>query len=144
MGHIINGFNNSGIWGENHVGEMIGKVIYTFHMPLFMSISGYVFALAYVRNCNIRIKGIRKQVCNLFIVYFLFSIIYFLIRTPFANLMVTEYTWLDLLKLPYKAIGVYWYIYVLAFLYLIMLWTVKIPYKVLLTVSMIICFMYNI
>lgn len=52
-------FLNSGAYWDN----MTMKVIYSFHMPLFIAISGYLFSYS-VKNHGIK-KGIRSRIGRL-------------------------------------------------------------------------------
>lgn len=81
FGHAIGGFVKSGYPYSGNFEVNIHNVIYIFHMPLFMAISGYVFALAYLKAPNnwggVKIPINREahykgQICNLATMYFFF------------------------------------------------------------------------
>ena len=129
--HVIGGFGRSEIGSSSalKVGNWVYEIIYVFHMPLFMTISGYVFSLAYLKvvdkQCErarvSRKEQYREQICNLLADYFIFSIIMFLFKWLFADYVSLGVEWKDLIYLPIRSIPQvpYWYFYVLIFLYML-------------------------
>lgn len=135
--HVIDGFGRAEVGSgiALKMGNWIYKVIYIFHMPLFVAISGYVFSLAYLRIIDKqhecarinRKEQYRNQICNLTANYFMFSIMMFLFKLLFAKYVNQSVDWKDLIYLPVKSISLvpYWYFYVLIFLYLLTAFIMK-------------------
>lgn len=86
MGH--SGFTNE-IISERLSG--LQKWIYSFHMPLFFFISGYLFSLTNKSLSNIQSgKFIKKKLKRLMIPYFVLGTIIFFIKYLFAGLASVE------------------------------------------------------
>lgn len=93
--------------------QMMGDAIYSFHMPLFFMISGYVFYLT---------KSYRKwktKVLDFSIVYVIWSTLMWFSKYMMSGDVNHPVTIIDLVSIVYKPIMVYWYLYVLIILYAI-------------------------
>ena len=103
----------------------IMNLIYTFHMPLFMMISGYVYARAYfVGDDNAaRKERIYRQAANLLAVYALFSLGYGICKLILNKYSSSPLGWKGILLFWAKPLyGTYgWYLYVQAAFYLLFL-----------------------
>ena len=77
LGHITQKYYEFNLYPQST--EVIGLVknlIYSFHMPLFMMISGYLFDRAYLsQNGEIKKDRLKAQFLNILIVYAFFSIV---------------------------------------------------------------------
>lgn len=120
FGHVANGYLEADIYPESE-GFLNGiyNFIYTFHMPLFMMISGFVYCAAYFRDRNPNSKRIYKQVLNLVAIYFIFSISFGLFKVFVGKFTNNPVTIVDIFLIMIKPIYPYWYLYILIFLYLI-------------------------
>lgn len=121
LGHIADGYFLANMYPQsNELLYSIYNVIYAFHMPLFMIISGYVYCYAYFdKNMKPIKERIFKQILNLIVIYFIFSVpfgIFKMICEQFTNKSVSI---TDILMIPIKPISPYWYIYILIPLYYI-------------------------
>lgn len=96
------------------------NIIYSFHMPLFILLSGETFYRAYCNSKyeNSQKKGIGLQIARLSILYFLWSLILGLSRLLFAEAVNTPAAWTDIFLIPVKPIQLLWYLFVLTFFYL--------------------------
>lgn len=89
-------------------------------MPLFIIISGYVYATAYFNSEGEPYrKRIYRQSGNMVIVYVLFSIPYGLIKVIFSRYTNKPVGMVRLFLILVKPIDLYWYLYVLILLYLL-------------------------
>ena len=96
------------------------NIIYSFHMPLFILLSGETFYRAYCSSKyeNGQKKRIGLQIARLSILYFLWSLILGLSRLLFAEAVNTPAAWTDIILIPVKSIQLLWYIFVLIIFYL--------------------------
>lgn len=93
--------------------QMMYDAIYSFHMPLFFMISGYVFYLT---------KSYRKwktKVLDFSIVYVIWSTLMCFSKYMMSGDVNHPVTIIDLVSIVYKPIMIYWYLYVLIILYAI-------------------------
>lgn len=114
IGHCITDSLSSQTFPEYAVLlQMMYDAIYSFHMPLFFMISGYVFYLT---------KSYRKwktKVLDFSIVYVIWSTLMWFSKYMMSGDVNHPVTIIDLVSIVYKPIMVYWYLYVLIILYAI-------------------------
>ena len=119
VGHIANGYIGNGTNAQ--VYHNMYNVIYSFHMPLFFTISGYCFGKAYVGVDGLRSKRIKRQIVNMALIYLLFSIIMGLSKMILGRYVNEPATITDILLIPVRPIQLHWYIYVLIFYYIVLI-----------------------
>lgn len=114
VGHCATDCMSSGTYPEHAaLIRTIYDFIYSFHMPLFFMISGFVFFLS---------KGYRKIKVKTFdfaFVYLFWCFATWLSKLIMAHDVNNPVTLLDLVSVVYKPFMVYWYLYVLIFMYLV-------------------------
>lgn len=139
--HVITGYDSRGMIPFNNFYRVIYDLIYSFHMPLFFSISGYLFCYSIFErydDINKKKTKLAYKILNLLGSYIFFSILYWLFKYPFNKYMVVKYTFIDLILIIVKPIGVYWYLWILIIYYLVFgLLTEKIPQKIMLIILII-------
>lgn len=91
--------------------QMFYDFIYSFHMPFFFTISGFVFYLA-TKHINIKYK-----LLNFSLIYLIWSTLMWISKYVMAKDVNNPVTFFDLVSLIYKPIMVYWYLYVLILMY---------------------------
>lgn len=120
LGHVVSGYLEAGQF-EAQKGFLtaVFNGIYAFHMPLFFVISGFVFSLAYLDGEGTPKKDrIRIQLGNVAAVYVGWSLLLGGLKILFTRNVSNVVLPSDLLWIPLKAIGLYWYLYVLFLCYL--------------------------
>ena len=113
LGHIITNGQSSGILQEN-LWLKVHDIVYSFHMPLFFFISGYL--AKYVKEefkTNTK-RFLRKEIC-LIIPYVVFSFLYLTSKVLFAGscAVVHSTSLSELFYIGIKPIGEYWFLYAL-------------------------------
>ena len=123
MGHVADGNLTANSQPDYRwFSYTVFNVIYAFHMPLFMMISGFVFRSAYGKSGAIDSDKVKKQVYNLIVIYFFFSVAYGIVKLLLANFTNHSTDIKSILMIPVLAIAPYWYLYVLIGLYLVFSW----------------------
>lgn len=118
FGHVIMGVRKCGIeipYGAQNLEEFI----WTFHVALFMLLSGYVYHVTGEwKSKGNRISFIKHKFLNLAIPYFVFSSVYICINSFIGGSNVnSEMSIGDILWLWKTPIAQYWFLYDLFFLF---------------------------
>lgn len=121
LGHVVDGYIKAGVCPESQAFMcQIWQAIYAFHMPLFFVISGFFFSLAYFdKDGNVKGRKLGIQLVDLGVVYVLFSFLLVAFKVICAQFVNTSASFSDLLDIWHQPIAPYWYIYVLAILYVV-------------------------
>lgn len=120
MGHITNGYLTAKHFLEwQGLIQNVHYLIYAFHMPLYMILSGYAFCCAYCVERPERRKRYQVQLLNIALLYFIFSLIKWISQTLLVKYVAVPVTMDDLLYVGISPLEELWYLYVLFFLYLI-------------------------
>ena len=105
---------------------LLSNIVNSFMMPLFFLISGCSFGLVYIysseKNGNrlsMNKEKIKLQIINLIVIYFFWSIIYCIAKLCLSNDALDPVTGLSFTLMPFKAISLFWYLYVLVICYAI-------------------------
>lgn len=119
VGHVVGGYTgNYGMPKYQRIIDMVVDIIYTFHMPLFFMISGFVFGLKkYNWSKDNYATYINKKAKALLIPYFLFSTLQILIKLPLQGKIASVLSWENILLLPIIPIDQFWFIYILFFIF---------------------------
>ena len=117
LGHIANGY----MWDEgvNKAYFYVYNIIYSFHMPLFILLSGFTFYTAYCKKNSVQIGRIGKQILNLSILYVFWSLVLGVFKMIFSSMVNNPITAINLLMIPVKPIQLYWYLFILIVFYAI-------------------------
>lgn len=118
FGHVIMGIRKAGVSTPGSM-VFVEEYIWTFHVPLFMFLSGYVYRL----TGGWETKGTRKKfllhkLLNLGIPYFVFSSIYILINSVISGVNNSSNI-SDILMLWRTPVAQYWFLYALFFIFVI-------------------------
>ena len=119
LGHVTDGyffsrFNSA----ADDIFWPICNVIYAFHMPLMMLISGYLFFAAYIKrdaekNVTVKWKRLLIHILNMIFIYIVFSLVFGFIKMKLAGVVTDSVTADDLKGIFVKSISPFWYLYVL-------------------------------
>lgn len=125
VGHTLNTFLNLNMFPEHRTGMfVVFNIIYAFHMPAFIIVSGYVFQFSYCEEDSARNRGnIYMNAANMFATSATWGLI-----TAIVKLLLVRFTTIhvsypplvaDMFLVLCKPVGECWYLYVLCLLYLI-------------------------
>ena len=118
FGHVIRGIRTSGI-GIPHFFEGIELLIWSFHVALFLFLSGVVYRLGGEwRSHKTRYGFILHKLLNLGIPYVVFSAVYIALNSLVGEVN-TESSLTDILLIWKTPVAQYWYLYALFFLFCI-------------------------
>ncbi len=96
------------------------NTVYLFHMQLFFMISGMLFHETWPHLEKNKITGkIADKTISLMVPYFVFSLVYGIMKIILSGIARSEISPNDLIFLWLRPISVYWYIYTLALLYIL-------------------------
>lgn len=120
LGHVADGYLNAGLYSEHISLVILHDVIYSFHMALFMIISGYLFGNSYFDDYgDLKFDRVRLQILNLAIIYVFFDIAFGLFKVICGSFTNMDTSLIDVILFPIFPIPPYWYIYLLIFYYII-------------------------
>lgn len=120
IGHVFDGYINATMYTEHTVFMSSAyNLIYSFHMPLFFIVSGYVFRVAYFKDENSPKPSLKSQIINVILIYVLFSILFGAFKIVCGQFTNSDTTIKSILMIFIKPIYPYWYLYILIFFYLI-------------------------
>lgn len=118
FGHVILGIETSGIAVPAAI-PVTEKFLWSFHIDLFMFLSGFVYSLTggWISK-KTRFSFIKNKFFSLAVPYFVFAALYIIVNslTPGVN---NQNSLKDILTLWYKPIAQYWFIFALFWLFVI-------------------------
>lgn len=118
FGHVIMGIRKAG--AESSIAfYWLERFIWTFHVQLFMFLSGYVYYIngEWTKQKK-RSSFILHKVINLGIPYIVFSIVYILINSIVSSTN-TDYSLKMILIIWKEPVAQYWFIYALIWLFVV-------------------------
>ena len=124
LSHVIKGYMDAHAFPESTaLMHGIYNVLYSFHMPLFFVIGGYLFDKAYIDgdrpDRQLKKQSLNPQTANLAVVYILYSILLWVSKIVFTGEVNHQASMMDILMIWAKPIQLLWYLYVLLLLYAI-------------------------
>lgn len=121
IGHVLLGYTNNNTFPEfQEIMLKINYWIYSWHMPLFMVISGFAFKIAYFKDKKLDKKRINKQILNLILIYFIFQFGLCLLKIIFNNFVDNKMDFYNLILNLLIPNNIMWYIWVLVIYYFIL------------------------
>lgn len=111
VGHVVASYHEASLYLENELFTFSSQIVYSFHMTLFMLLSGYLFSLG--EQHNNRARRIRKLIVNYGIPYVLFSVLWVLMKVFFSSYTNSAVSIKELALIPIYPISFMWFIYAL-------------------------------
>lgn len=149
FGHVIMGIRKCGIdipYGAKNIEDFI----WTFHVALFMLLSGYVYHVTGEwKSKGNRISFLKHKFINLAIPYFAFSCVYIVINVFISgSASNSEMSMTSIIWLWKKPIAQYWFLYDLFFLFtaftVLNRWLKNWQITFVLTAIYIVCSMFHV
>ncbi len=115
LGHTTLGL--TGMYSFNEMMNGITNVIYSFHMPCFIAVSGFLYKEYGFDDTKSIFWYIRHKAFNILLPYVMISIIYWIIKFAMASLIRYPISIKSLINIPWKPIEFLWYLYALFLIY---------------------------
>lgn len=124
VGHVVLGYIRAETFMEYQWDlQLIYDLIYSFHMPLFFLISGFLYKLTWSKKNT----GISKKIANKFLnmvpMYLLFSLAFWFSKyyaTLYGNIQMSDhFNFIDLIHIYIAPLSYLWFLYVLICLFII-------------------------
>lgn len=120
LGHVLLGYSENNMFPEvNSYMQVLMKWIYTWHMPLFFTISGFAFSLSYFEDKKINIRKIFRGGANLFLIYLIFSMTLGVLKILFASLVDNPMDVREMFVTILLPNTLMWYLWVLIAFYIV-------------------------
>lgn len=120
LGHLLQSLTKIGIDNHYNITNTIDTIIYLFHMPLFMCISGYLYLKTKKEFSWKNYKKFEmKKIINLSIPYFIFYILFILINILFSSSVNNPRSFEDLINMFNSPLAPYWFLYALLSIFII-------------------------
>ncbi|WP_052063416.1 acyltransferase family protein [Nitrincola sp. A-D6] len=109
-GHVVRGLMNADLL-EHPFFELIDSIIYTFHMPIFFFISGYLFYISLLKKklCVVAFKKIDSIVY----VYLVWSVMQTLLESSLSSYTNGSANFVDMYKIGIHPRAQFWFLYAL-------------------------------
>ncbi len=111
MGHVVSSYHEAGLYETSDFMNFICKFVYSFHMALFILLSGFLYSRSDSRKS--KKTSILQKLINYGIPYVLFSVLWVFMKLLFQEFTNTPVTLHDLLLIPFYPISFMWFIYAL-------------------------------
>lgn len=126
IGHVLLGYTNNNAFPlQQQLMLKINYWIYSWHMPLFMVLSGFAFKIAYLKENNLDKKRINRQLLNLLLIFFVFQLGLCSLQIIFSNFIDGKMNFYKLILNLFIPNNIMWYVWVLLIYYFF----VEIVYK---------------
>ena len=111
--HLLGGLYQKGVVGI--FGQECGKFINAFIMPLFIALSGYAWSLSTKKNNK---NWMSNKILNFILMYYIWELVYCIYLLLGKSFRSDSFDIGQAVLIPIKALGPYWYLYILSALYL--------------------------
>lgn len=117
FGHVIEACQEAVLLNGslNLLMKSIYNIIYSFHMPLFFFVSGYLFSKTTLSNTT----KAKVSIANFALLYLIYSFLFLTMRLVMSSNLYSEVSIWHFVTLPIKPIGFLWYLWVLTIYYIL-------------------------
>lgn len=117
MLHVMSSYQEAGMYKDSAAFAFIHQLVYSFHMPVFMIVSGYLVAKG--RRRGTKGQQVLQKLINYGIPYVIFSVVWVLMKTLMSGVTNSKISFTDLLWIPVFPISFMWFIYALMLMQII-------------------------
>ncbi|MDM8304423.1 acyltransferase family protein [Limosilactobacillus vaginalis] len=119
IAHTFGGIYTNNIYSGNlnNVIKVFGESLFLFIMPVFFSLSGYLYKVRKDRSFSNYLTMVRKKAWNLLTPYVVFSFVYVLMNQIGGK--SREYSWNSLFRIYAMPISHLWFLYILFFIFVL-------------------------
>lgn len=120
FGHVAEKYLKFNVYNDyEQMYRCIYNLFYSFHMQLFMIVSGYLYSKAFFDKRGILVKKrIVRHWSNTFIIYIVVSILVWASKMIFSKDILHPVSTIDIWLIIIKPIGHLWYLHLLLFFYI--------------------------
>lgn len=112
LGHVVTSYHNSNLMMDDAIPNYLCKLVYSFHMPFFFMISGYLVSKKEF-DWTCCWPAVRKNLISYGIPYVAFCVFSFVFKWVFSGSVNSAVSFTDLLLIPFYPIGMMWFLYAL-------------------------------
>lgn len=110
IGHVGSSYHSAGLFLTSNLFCFSHDFVYSFHMPVFMLLSGLLFSYS---NVNNKKSAIAQKIINYGIPYITFSLVWWIFKMMLSSHTNSQLSLSDILLIPFYPISFMWYIYAL-------------------------------
>lgn len=127
LGHVLLGYYENSAFSTSILNNIyiLKYWIYTWHMPLFVLISGYTFSLSCIRKEAIDIEKTKLSLLNIALLYLIFQVLLCSSKMVFSNFVDNKMNISGLLEMIFLPNNIMWYLWVLIIYYLVFGYLIK-------------------
>ncbi|MBY0579675.1 MAG: acyltransferase family protein [Burkholderiales bacterium] len=115
-GHVARGLFHAGIYQDQTSFDLIDKIIYSFHMPLFFFLSG-IFCISSFEKRGMKL--VFNKIDTVFYPYILWSLIQGSVEIAMSNFTNQHVSPESLLAILWQPRAQFWFLYTLFFVFLL-------------------------
>lgn len=121
LGHCLGGFDRAHQFqSTSGFSNALLYIIYSFHMPLFFALSGYLYRKIWQPLGSKRfVKKYIFKLVDLAVIYFIFSLLRGLVTLHLGGDVNGKVTWANIAQIPIVPIGEMWFLYTLLIIFAI-------------------------
>lgn len=117
IGHVVASYHETGLYENNTWWNFSHQYVYSFHMPLFMILSGILFSMS-KKNSNKKTQVFQKLV-NYGIPYVIFSTLWIFTKVILSSMTNNTVSIKELLWIGIYPVSFMWYLYALLLMQII-------------------------
>lgn len=110
VGHVIASYHEARLYTESNLYNFLMQFIYSFHMALFMMVSGYLYSKSSHENRRYEIK---KRLLSYGIPYLIFTVLWVLMKLVLSSVTNNPVSLTDIPLAVFYPVSFMWFIYAL-------------------------------